>query len=325
MSPVDPQLWRFSARPNSTEGLVGSGERLAIWTTDRAGNAARGDLVLLYASHEIGEYVAIGRLATDARMNRRARRRIKDREGWAYLQIRPFRRGIPEREISTLRAAVGGSGILTPTGHRANRVSAAAAPQVLDHLAAADLGIKGVLADWRRRRGDYPADRELDLEELEWSDLGVDERQRQEELLLSQRIAKHLTRRGSRYRYLEPGELGDRKPRRDRGPEQYSLEHHVGGRERVDVLLVDADALAAGQRRLLAIEVKVRASIAVGRNPVPQIEYYRGRLEELYPGWSVETRVVARRFQDAVLEDARAAGVPHHVAQANGRLSPTLR
>ena len=154
-------------------------------------------------------------------------------------------------------------------------------------------------------RGRYP--RALDLEELRWADWQRPATSSPEELRLSRQIARHLVSTKG-FRYLTPADVPTSRVLRDDA--DLSLEHPINdlaGRGRVDIVLVDA---RRSVRTLLAIEVKVRASLAPARNPIPQIIRYREALTLAYGvGWRIDTLVVAEHFHDAVIEEADRKGL----------------
>jgi hypothetical protein len=307
--------WRILAGPESTLQYTQNARReLAIWTADRSGKMRRGDVVLLYGTKRLQEYVAVARACCDPVQNDRAQRLRKNREWWTYLQVQPLHTPLPRERIQSEDfAQIDGSGLNTPSGSRSNRVSDAAFDGFQSVLAGHDRRAADQLSKWRSGGGRYP--RSLDIEELRWAEWEAPAARKQEELLLSQRIAARLVKtRG--VRYLTPGD----RPETSVGPVR-SLEHPIqdaAGAGRVDVVLVD-DRLETPT--LLAIEVKLRASLAPGRNPIPQAIRYRAALELAYgAGWTVRPLIVAEHFHVAVLEDAEAKGLEHRICKRSGKL-----
>lgn len=180
------------------------------------------------------------------------------------LEVQPLRSPIPRTQIeSETFAQPEGSGLKTPAGSRCNQVSAAALEGFTKVLREHDPSAAARFDGWIAGRGDYP--QRLDLEELRWSDWDPPTTVSPEELRLSKQIAAHLVSTKN-FRYVTPEEL--RKPGRRRDKFGCSFEHSIrdlAGTGRVDVLLADR---RSAKPTLLAIEVKIRASLAPSRNPV---------------------------------------------------------
>lgn len=273
-----PAHWRFLAGPESLIAYETDKRRsVAAWTADRSGQAARGDLVALYATGRLQRYMAIARVCCRPVENAKAHPRRRDREWWTYLQTQPLARTIPRAELESQGFAQSeGSGLKTPRGSGSNRISDAVAGEAFDFLVHGDAGSADTLRRWRAGSGAWP--KGLDVEELQWADWERPERKSPEELLLSEQIAAHLVKTGA-FRYVRPDDDVGPDRRGAGNAARLSLEHPIrddAGKGRIDVLLVD-------QRRpqtLLAIEVKLRATLAPNRNPVPQIIRYRAALQQ---------------------------------------------
>ena len=87
----------------------------------------------------------------------------------------------------------------------------------------------------------------------------------------------------------------------------------------IDILLVDT---RAHKPTLLAIEVKLRATPAGSRNPIPQIIRYRDALKRRNGAdWNVRVLLVAGHFSDLVVQQAQAHDLPLTTCNpATGRL-----
>jgi hypothetical protein len=175
--------------------------------------------------------------------------------------------------------------------------------------------------DWIAGRGRYP--RTLDVEELRLADWERPTTSSPEELKLSRRIAEHLVKT-KQFRYLTAEDVAI--PRVAREVAGLSLEHPIcdrAGRGQVDILIVD---LRRSVPTLLAIEVKVRASLAPGRNPISQIIRYREALTATYgAAWKIETLVVAEHFHDAIIDEANQKGLTYRdCSRQTGRLKSPL-
>lgn len=308
------KLWRFVAGPESLYYYERDQRpNVTPWTVDRAGTARKGDLVLLYAKGSMQRYVAIARICCAPQQNSRARRRIADRDWWAYLQVQPLARSIDRTELEEQPFAKSGSGLLTPRGGQANRVHDDVADAALDFVVAHDPRAAERLRSWQSGGGGrYPAN--LDLDELAWSDWSPPEAQRQEEVKLCQRIADQLVRSGDFRRLVVADGVGNGA----------SLEHpirDVAGHGRIDILLVDVREKSP---TLVVIEVKLRARPSW--NPVPQAMRYRACLEERDgPRWRIRSVVVAEHFHDLVVQQAQDAGIEHRTCtRAGGKLQRPL-
>lgn len=318
--------WRFLAGPESTMQFVHD-KRPSVggWTVDRSGRAQPGDVVLLYGTGRLQSCVAIARVCSPAVQNYKAkgRHRKSNREWWAFLQIQPLLQAMPRATIEALPiAGQEGSGLQQPHGSRANRVAPDAAEAALALLTRNDAKAAARLLSWRTGSARWP--RHLDLDDLREADWEAPDTRSPEEILLCRRIAARLVRK-SRFRYLTLDDGVGRvnvawNERTD--PGQMSLEHHVSddaGRCRIDILVVDTGAQTP---TLLAIEVKLRASPAGSRNPIPQIIRYCRALEQRNgTEWRVQSLVVAEHFSELVVDQANAHGVPVSTCDpATGRL-----
>lgn len=319
---TEPNAWRVVAGPESVMQFVGT-RRPAIfmWTADRSGRMHLGDVVLIYGTKRLQSYAAVARACSVPRENDRARRRDKNPDWWIYLQVQPFGEPIPRALVEAQAfAAPEGSGVKTPAGSGCNRVSPKAIRGFLDLLRDHDPKAARRMETWLVGKGTYP--KGLDMDELRYADWDPPERQSPEELKLSRRIAAQLVR-SKRFHYLTNDDAAYRRPTTD--PAGLSLEHPIaddGGRGSADIVLVDRQA---SPPTLLVVEVKLRATLAPNRNPVPQVRRYRAALERAYSGWRVNAVVVAESFQDEVLSQAEAQRVPHYVCSpTTGRLSPEL-
>jgi len=295
------------------------------WTVDRAGRAQRGDLVLLYGTGQLQSCVAIARICSESVQNYKAKGRWRksNREWWSYLQIQPLAEPMPRAIIEALPVAQRpGSGLQQPRGSRANRVAPEAGEAALDILTQDDATAASRLNAWRAGTARWP--RHLDLDDLRDADWHAPETRSPEEILLCQRIAKRLVKT-SGYRYLtRDDEVGNASaawnPRTE--PGRMSLEHRItddAGPGRIDILLVDTQA---DTPTLLTIEVKLRATPAGSRNPIPQIIRYRHALQQRNGAdWNVHVLLVAGHFSDLVVEEARAHDLPLSTCNpATGRL-----
>lgn len=325
-----PQCWRFLAGPESTLQFVRDKRpTVGAWTVDRSGLAQRGDLVLLFGTGSLQSCVAIARVCSEAVENYKApgRYRKKNREWWAYLQIQPVAEHVPRARIEALTVAQRpGSGLQQPRGSRANKVAPEAAEAALQLVTHNDAKAASRLHSWQTGSARWPQD--LDLDDLRAADWDPPGTRSQEEILLCQRIAKALVRR-RRFRYLTldddvgivPAGWNQRAE-----PWRLSLEHRISdefGQGRVDILLVDNDAQT---RTLLAIEVKLRATPAGSRNPLPQIIRYRAALKQRNGAeWKLRVLVVAGHISDLVRDQAKIHDVPVSTCNlATGRLPNNL-
>ncbi len=307
-------VWRFVAGPESLLYYERDGRpNVTPWTADRAGAVEKGDIVLLYAKGSMQRYVAVARVCCAPAQNSRARRRIADREWWTYLQVQPLARSVERVIVEAQKFAGPGSGLQTPRGGQANRVSPDSGGEALDFMVADDPVAAKRLESWRPGgRGPWP--RNLDLEELERSDWSPPEAQLQEEVILCRKLADQLVRSGD-FRYLQMSDgVGN----------ALSLEHLIrdaAGRGRIDVLLVDQRTT---KPTLILIEAKLRATPSW--NPVPQAVRYRACLTDRDGGsWTIRAVVVAESFHDLVLEQATASGIEHrHCSRARGTVRPSL-
>jgi hypothetical protein len=315
--------WRFLAGPESLIGYE-TDKRCSVsaWTADRGGHALKGDLVALYATGRLQRYMAIARVCCRPVRNSKVRARIDDREWWTYLQVQPLACTVPRAQVEAQDLAqTERSGLRTPHGSGSNRVGDAVAGEAFDFLVDGDANATATLQRWRTGSGDWP--KHLDLEELKLADWAPPERSASEEMRLSRQIAAHLVKTG-KFRYLR----AEDRVGADRGgddPARLSLEHRIrdaAGTGSIDVLLVDLRHRTA----LLAIEVKLRATLAPHRNPVPQIVRYGAALKQRDGGsWSVGTLVVAEHFADAVIDEAERHEIDRRqCSPKRGHLSPPL-
>ena len=78
----------------------------------------------------------------------------------------------------------------------------------------------------------------------------------------------------------------------------------------------------ADKPTLLAIEVKLRATPAGSRNPIPQVIRYRDALQRRNGAdWNVRVLLVAGHFSDLVVQEAQAHNLPLSACNpATGRL-----
>lgn len=315
-----PRLWRFIAHPDSASAFE-LDRRPAVygWTADRGGHVRRGDLVLLYGSHRMQRYVAIARVCADPVENDRAQRLMKNRSWWTYLQVQPLRHSVPRQEVEALAEAKRDrSGLKTPSGARSNRVADGIASSALDLLVAGDAKARQRLAAWRSGGGSWPED--LDTEELRYSELGEAEpAEPGREAKLTRAVAARLVRSG-RFRYVDPVDRLDTR-RLPGHPAARSLEYPIRdeyGAGRIDVLLVEE---SARRPTLLVIEVKLRASLARGRDPVAQVTRYVAALSSLHgDDWDLTALVVAEFLPPDVQAKARQHGVEYRTAKSNGQL-----
>jgi hypothetical protein len=282
----------------------------------------RGDVALMYGTKRLQSYVAVARACCDPRQNDRAQRLKKNRQWWVYLQVQPFQSPIARADVESRGFAQGaGSGLKTPAGSRANAVSATAVDGFGELLREHDPKAAGRLDAWLSGRGRYPV--ELDLDELRRADWEQPTTSSPEELALSRRIAAHLAR-SKNFRYLTHEDVvATHVARKD---VDLSFEHPIRdliGRGRVDIVMVD---LRRDAPTLLAIEVKIRASLAPSRNPIPQIVRYRDALTAKYaPAWRIETLVVAEHFHEDVIREADQKGLAYRICAPNtGRLKAPL-
>jgi hypothetical protein len=317
--------WRFLAGPESTMQYVRD-KRPSVggWTVDRSGCAQRGDLVLLYATGQLQSCVAIARVCSESVQNYRAKGRWRknNREWWGYLQIQPLAQPVPRATIEALPVAQRpGSGLQQPRGSRANLVSPEAAEAALQLLTQDDPRATARLRSWRKGTARWPD--HLNLDDLREADWHAPETRSPEEVQLCDRIAKQLVKT-RRYRYLTRDDgVGKASaiwdPRAE--PARMSLEHRITdpGPGRIDILLVDT---RAHKPTLLAIEVKLRATPAGSRNPIPQIIRYRDALQQRDGAdWNVQVLLVAGHFSDLVVQEAQAHDLPLSTCNpATGRL-----
>jgi hypothetical protein len=290
---------------------------VSIWTADRSGEMKRGDIVLMYGARCPQAYVAIARACSAPRCNDRAQRLRKNREFWVYLQVQPLQAPVPRQTVEQQGfAQMPGSGIQTPRGSRANRVSVEAIRGFSQLLHDRDDAAAARLGAWIAGRGRYPAER--DVEELRWAEWERPTFRSPRELLLSRKIAERLVKSGD-FRFLTPDDVQLR--RRFGSNTAYSLEHPIrdmAGPGYVDILLVD---LRRRPPTLLAIEVKIQASMRPGRNPIPQVIRYREALRSsLGSTWRIDALAVAEHFHHDVLDEARRASVPLRECLPSGRL-----
>lgn len=289
-----------------------------MWTADRSGRMQRGDVVLMYATKRLQSYVAVARVCCDPVQNDRAQRLKKNRQWWTYMQVQPLRSEIDRGAVESAPFAQdAGCGLKTPAGSRVNVVSPSARDGFAVLLLEHDPKTAKRLNKWLAARGRYP--RGLDLEELRWADWTPPATSSPQELKLSRRIAEQLVKTRE-FRYLTAKDVAVSRVARDVA--DLSLEHPIrdlAGRGRVDILLID---LRRSAPTLLAIEVKIRASLAPGRNPIPQIIRYREVLTADYgAAWKIETLLVAEHFHDAVIEEASQRGLDYRVcSRRTGRL-----
>lgn len=165
-----------------------------------------------------------------------------------------------------------------------------------------------------------------DLEELRWADWRIPTASTPEELALARRIAGHLVKAKGldgwgQLDWITRGnpDLAELVAAARGSREQLSLEYPIKddiGDGRVDILLVDREA----PKRVLAVEVKLRATLSPDRNPVPQVLRYRAALAAAAPGWTVESLVVAKSFQEAVIDEAERQAVHWRTCSARGHL-----
>lgn len=87
----------------------------------------------------------------------------------------------------------------------------------------------------------------------------------------------------------------------------------------IDILLVDT---RVHEPTLLAVEVKLRATPAGSRNPIPQIIRYRDALQQRNGAdWKVRVLLVAGHFSDLTVDEAQAHDLPLTTCNpATGRL-----
>jgi hypothetical protein len=124
-SETKPAFWRLVAGPESMVQYTESTRPgVGMWTADTGGNMKRGDIVLMYGTRRLQSYVAIARVCSAVRSNDKAKRLKKDREFWMYLQSQPLAEPIPRQIVEAETFAQhDGSGMQTPRGPRANRIS----------------------------------------------------------------------------------------------------------------------------------------------------------------------------------------------------------
>jgi hypothetical protein len=121
------------------------------------------------------------------------------------------------------------------------------------------------------------------------------------------------------FRYVTPDDIA--LARRFAASTSYSLEHPVrdlDGAGSIDILLVD---LRQRSPTMLIIEVKIRASMRPGRNPIPQLIRYRVALQStIGDTWSIDALAVAEHFHDDVVEEGNRASIPVSLCGASGRI-----
>ena len=315
--------WRFAAGPESLGYyLVDKRPSVAAWTADKGGRVRRGDLVALYATGAMQQYVAVARVCCDPVSNASARRRRADREYWTYLQVQPLKRPVHRSAIEAQAFAVHGSGLMQPRGGRANRIAQDAIAPFTASLSSKDPKVEERIASWGLGgTGRWP--RHLDAADLVWEDWAPPLREQQRELRLSRNIARRLVRGGCRYLASEDG-VGPRRATSD--PAGLSLEHPVAPgawSPRIDILLVDD---SQSHPTLLLIEVKVHATLATGRNPVRQAVTYRDAMQARDgKRWRIRTMIVAEHFHPEVVTQAEARGIEVRQCSSDGRLRPPPR
>jgi hypothetical protein len=302
--------WRFVAGPESLMAYELDKRRtVAAWTADRSGKARRGDLVALYATGRLQSYMGIARVCCKPVQNVEVSRRVADREWWTYLQIQPLRRTVPRGEVEAQGFSQrAGSGLQTPSGARSNRVADEIAEEAFDFLVGGDGGARETLKRWRAGQGAWP--RALGVRDLRDADWNRPERSSPQELLLSRQIAKRLVASG-RFRYVRDDDGLGTASARANDPTRLSLEHPIqdaAGRGRIDILLVDTQR----PRTLLVIEVKLHATLAPGRDPIPQlIRYCNALTQEVGGRWTARPLIVAERLAEAVKLNADAHGIAY--------------
>jgi hypothetical protein len=315
---TEPTVWRLVAGPESmVQYTESSRPSVGMWTADRGGKMERGDIVLMYGTRRLQSYVAIARVCSRPQPNNRVKRLKKDQEFWVYLQSQPLAEPLQRQAVEGQPfAQLTGSGLQTPRGSRANRIGRESLDGFRGLLQRHDETAAKRLDTWVAGRGRYPGD--LDEEELRWAEWDRPTTRSPEELILSRKIAERLVKTGD-FRYVTPDDIA--LTRRFKTSASYSLEHPVrdlDGAGSIDILLVD---LRRRSPTMLIIEVKVRASMRPGRNPIPQVIRYRAALQgALGDRWAIDALAVAEHFHDDVAEEASRASIPIRVCVPSGRL-----
>jgi hypothetical protein len=315
---TEPTFWRLVAGPESmVQYTESSRPSVGMWTADTGGKMKRGDVVVMYGTKRLQSYVAIARVCSAVRSNDKAKRLKKDREFWMYLQSQPLEGSIPRQAVEDAAfAQQDGSGMQTPRGPRANRISPESFDGFCGLVRAYDEKAVKRLESWAAGRGRYPGD--LDEEELRWAQWDRPTTRSPEELILSRKIAERIVKTGD-FRYVTPDDIA--LSRRFRTSASYSLEHPVrdlDGAGSIDILLVD---LRRRSPTMLIIEVKIRASMRPGRNPIPQLIRYRAALQStIGDAWSVNLLAVAEHFHDDVVGEADRASIPVSLCGPSGRI-----
>ena len=223
------------------------------------------------------------------------------------MQWQPLARSVPRATIESQPfAQVDRSGLKQPSGASSNRVNDAIATEAFDFLVANDPQAAKTLGSWRDGKGKWPA--HLDPDALRDSDWFRPEARSSEELRLSRKIAANLVKSG-RFRYLTPDDEISKRAPKEYQADGLSLEHRIqdeAGFGRVDILLIDTTQ----PNTLLAIEVKLRATLAPSREPVGQVIRYTNALKATHGSqWQIQPLVVAEHFDEAVIALAHEQGV----------------
>ncbi len=309
--------WRLAAGPDSVEQFVGA-RRATVgqWTADTHGRMRRGDVVLLYGTETLQCYAAVARVASDPVENSRAQRLKKNRRWWVWLQIQPLQKVIPRHDVEVKRFAEGErSGLKRPQGASAHLVSPDAIEGFLGFLGTRDEVAARKLEEWLDGRGRYP--RDIDEDELRDADWSPPQRRTPIELQLSRDIAAKLNRqKGLRYLTEQEAQFS----RRGDDPARFSREHPMVDHEgpgRADIVMVD-------ERRekptLIVIEVKIKASLAMGRNPLKVANYADALAKAYGRSWAVRPVIVAQHFAPSLLREAAKAKIEHRTVNSAGKL-----
>ena len=306
-SPHSPvRFWRLLAGIESTRPLMISRlPRIYEWTVPP--RSRRGDIAVIYTTGAVQSYVAIARICCDPREG-------ADERHWSWLQCQPLAHPTPQLAVRALPGTQRpGTGLNTPAGSSFNEMYAGAQRDLfLRHLVDDDEKAAARLAAWSMREGAWP--RYIDCEDLADAQWAPPEATRRGELLLAQRIAEHLVRRG-KARYLTDGDIYQRWL-------EVELVFDDRSWGRADIILV---SLVHDAPTLLLIEVKLDALPRPGRNPIDQlITYLPAVKRDAGRRWRVLPWAIAQDFHPAVLAQARSERVACSRCSSQGRSITSL-
>lgn len=287
-------MWLFRAGQESCSGLP-TGSRAAVYAWTVPATASRGDLILLYGREPLRALAGFGRVCSEPVKSRRSS------EHWAWVQML----GLAEQDrvqLEDLQADPRAGQLKTLrnlAGSHSRVPDGPALDGIVDRMVAHNKARRTRWEAWSTGSAPYP--RDVDPQDLR-------DAKRPPEPRFVPPSASELALHGKLERLL--GRTGVARPLEDEDAVRTSKANHLvfdgGSWGFADLVLVRGNA--RGQA-LMLIEVKLSADPQLWRDGVSQIRLYRPALRDVARGWRIESYLVAKRIDDRVLAQCRAAKV----------------